>query len=222
MSVRMDGTGIATVSEPSTSVPPSCPESPLPHAHEPVVSDCSVCCSPCCSPRPGSSWAPSPLPPWSGAFHLNRAASDAPAIAPAFPFRKDRPAAASQHLSIETTENPLILVMTEDEIGAGGGVNRFDPASPLFAGLAATARPAQCVKACPAGIAPESASLAGPLGSGHTPATGPLPNDCRKCRPAARPAPLSAGGPTPPPAMTNRTASRAARRSRKNPASVEL
>jgi len=80
--------------------------------------------------------------------------------------------------------------MTEDEIGAGGGVNRFDPASPLFAGLAATARPAQCVKACPAGIAPESASLAGPLGSGHTPATGPLPNDVPK---------VPTGGPSSPP-----------------------
>jgi len=129
-----------------------------------------------------------------GAFHLNRAASDAPATPPhSLSVKTGQP----QHLSIEDDGKPVILVMTEDEIGAGGGVNRFDPASPLFAGLAGN-RPVGAVReGLPRGIAPSPPPLAGPLGSGHTPATGPLPNDVPKVPTGGPSSPPVAGGPHP-------------------------
>lgn len=68
-----------------------------------------------------------------GAFHLNRAAPETPA-APPHPISVKT--GGLQHLSIERDGNPLVLVMAEDENGYGGGVGRFDPANPLFAGLA--------------------------------------------------------------------------------------
>jgi len=67
-----------------------------------------------------------------GAFHLNRAASEAAAT----PHPISVKTGGLQHLSIERDGKPLVLVMAEDENGYGGGVDSFDPANPLFAGLA--------------------------------------------------------------------------------------
>lgn len=64
------------------------------------------------------------------AFHLNRAAPTP------HPHPLSVKTGGLQHLRIERDGKPLVLVMAENENGYGGGVDSFDPANPLFAGLA--------------------------------------------------------------------------------------
>jgi len=68
-----------------------------------------------------------------GAFHLYRAAHEAPAT-PQRPLSVKT--GSPQHVSIERDGKPMTLVMAEDEIGTGGSGDSFNPDSPLFAGLA--------------------------------------------------------------------------------------
>jgi len=122
-----------------------------------------------------------------GAFHLNHAAPEAPVTPPRLLAGK---AGNLQHLSIERDGKPVTLVMAEDEIGTGGGVGSFDPASPLFAGLGGNS-PARHGAAredipsggfvpgggsIPGGTAPNPSYLVTPPGSGHAPGSGSSPN----------------------------------------------
>lgn len=148
-----------------------------------------------------------------GVFHLNRTAHEAPATPPPpLSVKTGNP----QHLSIERDGKPVILVMAEDEIGAGGGVGSFDPASPLFAGLAGNspARPGAAREGMPGtgtpdggfapggggmpgGTAPNPSSPASPSGNGHAPGGGSPPNGSPSggTPPGVPSSPPVAGGP---------------------------
>ncbi|MFP5408042.1 MAG: PEP-CTERM sorting domain-containing protein [Gammaproteobacteria bacterium] len=128
----------------------------------------------------------------SGAFHLNRAEPET-ADTPVHPVTVKT--ASPHHLDIEREGKTVALVLADDPDGQGSGNDGFNPANPLFAGLAGNG-PTQAGKPLPAGgFGPGSGgptnppSLGGPHGGGAP--TGANP-------PATPSTPPVAGGPRPP------------------------
>lgn len=142
-----------------------------------------------------------------GAFHLSRAEPET-ADTPAHPVtvKTGNP----QHLNIGRDGKTVALVIAEDTPAQGSGVGSFDPANPLFAGLASNgpAQPGMSSgrspgKSLPAGgFGPDSGgpanppSLGGPPGGGPSPMGGLPPGATPPATPSVPPV---AGGPPLPP-----------------------
>lgn len=144
-----------------------------------------------------------------GAFHLSRAEPET-TVTPAHPVtvKTGNP----QHLNIGRDGKTVALVIGEDTPGQGSGAGSFDPANPLFAGLAGNG-PTQLGtpggtpsgrspgRPMPAGgFGPDSGSPANPPSLGGPPGggapTGGLPPGANP--PATPSVPPVAGGPHPP------------------------
>jgi len=129
------------------------------------------------------------------AFHLNRAAPGTPSTP------VSAKAGNPQRLTIERDGKTVSLVMTEDELAGGGSVGTFDPAGPLFAGLAGDG-PAQ--RTAPGGMPPHASPGTSTPGGGTArggattpggahPPTGPASNSPSFAGPIG--APPGAGSP---------------------------
>lgn len=145
-----------------------------------------------------------------GAFHLSRAE---PETADTPPHPVTVKTGNPQHLDIGRDGKTVALVIAEDTPGQGSGAGSFDPANPLFAGLAGNGptqlgapggmpsgrSPGQSMPA--GGFGPGSGgpanppSLGGPPGGGLPPAGGLPPG---ATPPAAPSVPPVTGGPHPP------------------------
>lgn len=137
-----------------------------------------------------------------GAFHLSRAEPET-ADTPAHPVTVKT--GSPQHLNIGRDGKTVALVVAEDTPGQGSGTDRFDPANPLFAGLAGNGPTRLGMPGgMPSGRSPGKSlpgdgsgpggpanppSLGGPPDGGAPP--GPTP-------PATPSVPPVAGGPLPP------------------------
>lgn len=145
-----------------------------------------------------------------GAFHLSRAE---PETADTPPHPVAVKTGNPQHLNIGRDGKTVALVIAEDTPGQGSGAGSFDPAHPLFAGLAGNG-PTQLGtpgrmpsgrspgRPMPAGgFGPDSGSPANPPSLGGPPdggaPTGGLPPGAKP--PATPSVPPVAGGPHPPP-----------------------
>lgn len=106
----------------------------------------------------------------SGAFHLSRAEPET-ADTPAHPVTVKT---ASPHpLDIEREGKTVALVLADDPAIQGSGNDSFDPANPLFAGLAGNG-PTQAGKPLPAGgFGPGSGGPTNPPSLGGPPAVAP-------------------------------------------------
>lgn len=134
-----------------------------------------------------------------GAFHLSRAE---PETADTPPHPVTVKTGNPQHLNIGRDGKTVALVIAEDTPGQGSGAGSFDPANPLFAGLAGNG-PAQ--PGMPSGRSPGKSMPAGGFGPGSggpaNPPTfdgppGGLPPGANP--PATPSVPPVAGGPHPP------------------------
>jgi hypothetical protein len=119
-----------------------------------------------------------------GAFHLSRAE---PETADTPPHPVTVKTGSPQHLNIGRDGKTVALFIAEDTPGHGSGVDSFDPANPLFAGLAGNG-PTQLGTpgGMPSGRPPGKPLPGGGLPPGATPPTTPS-------------VPPVAGGPHPPP-----------------------
>lgn len=137
------------------------------------------------------------------AFHLNRATP----VAPSTPAQSISAKAGNpQHLTIERDGKTVSLVMTEDELVGGGSAGAFDPAGPLFAGLAGDG-PAR--RSAPGGMPPHASpgTSAAPSGGtmpggAHSP-TGPTSNSPSFAGPIGAPPGAGSSPAGSPPASTS-------------------
>ncbi|MDP3585328.1 MAG: PEP-CTERM sorting domain-containing protein [Thiobacillus sp.] len=143
-----------------------------------------------------------------GAFHLSRAEPET-TVTPVYPVtvKTGNP----QHLNIGRDGKTVALVIAEETPGQGSGAGSFDPANPLFAGLAGNGPTQPGTPAgMPSGRSPGKSMPAGGFGPGsgspaNPPSLGGPPGDGAPsglppgAKPPATPSvPPVAGGPHPP------------------------